>query len=225
VQCQVMAITDRRRLGLPVGADAGEIVGRLGAFAAAAGLAGVDLLQLRERDLPDGMLLRCARAMVEATSGMPVRVLVNDRAHVVRPAGAAGVHLRATSLPPDRLNAILGPGAIVGQSVHDGDGLSVDQTKGVHYLLLGTVFPSSSKPVGHGAVGLGALASLCARVGCPVLAVGGITPERCHDVRDAGAAGIAAIGMFMDAFRQGPARLGEVVAQVREAFAQVDTWQ
>jgi thiamine-phosphate pyrophosphorylase len=68
---------------------------------------------------------------------------------------------------------------------------------GADYLLFGTVFPSEGKPDGHPVAGLEALRQACARSPVPVLAIGGMNEARIAAIRDAGAAGFAAIGLFM----------------------------
>jgi len=224
VAWRTMAITDRARLGVPRGAALGETVSVLRAYALAAAEAGVDALQLREYDMPDGWLRRAAAAMCTAVAGRPLAVVVNERAHVARAAGAAGVHLRATGMPATRVRPVVGDAAIIGRSVHAPDELAPDELVEVDYVLFGTVFPSASKAPGHAVAGVGGLASCCARLTRPVLAVGGITLEHCEAVAGAGAAGVAAIGLFADAWRQrASSGLGDVVARVHDAWTRAET--
>ena len=68
---------------------------------------------------------------------------------------------------------------------------------GCDYLMFGTVFPYEGKPGGHPVAGLDRLREACARSPLPVIAIGGITEARQAAARDAGAAGVAAVGMFM----------------------------
>lgn len=176
--------------------------------------AGVDLIQIRERDLDDRALLTLTRAAVAAVAGTPARVIVNDRTDVALAAGAAGVHLRADSIPAGRVRAMAGPDFLVGRSVHHEDEAADADAEGAcDYLIFGTVFPSSSKPPGHQAAGLAALSRVCARVAAPVLAIGGISIARASDVARAGAAGVAAIQLFAEA-----ADLHETVRALRRAF-------
>ncbi len=165
-------VTDRRRYNLSID----DLVDRTGRAAKA----GVDVVQVRERDLADAPLAALVRRIVEATAGSGVRVLVNDRVDVAIAAGAAGVHLRGDS----SVHSL----ADVDAAVADG---------GCDYLLFGTVFQSSGKPDGHPVAGLDALAAACRRSPLPVIAIGGITRARARDVAAAGAAGFAAVGMFM----------------------------
>ena len=197
-------VSDRRAIGeRPLVAFIGE-----------AARAGVDLIQIRERDLDDRALVTLARDAVAAVRGTGARVIVNDRIDVALAAGAAGVHLRADSIPAGRVRAMAGAGFLVGRSVHHEDEAAASDAEGAcDYLIFGTVFPSSSKPPAHQAAGLAALSRVCARVTVPVLAIGGISTARASDVARAGAAGVAAIQLFADA-----ADLHETVRALRRAF-------
>ena len=68
---------------------------------------------------------------------------------------------------------------------------------GCDYLLFGTVFPSAGKPEGHRVAGLAALRIACAHSSLPIIAIGGINEDNAARVREAGAAGFAAVGLFM----------------------------
>ena len=182
--------------------------------AAAAARAGADLVQIRERRLDDRALLDLVRLAIQATSGTRTRVLVNDRADVALAGGAAGVHLRESSMAASRVRAVVPDKFLVGRSVHSlSAAREAEADGGCDYLVFGTVFHSPSKPGGHGAAGVDALAEVCRAVRLPVLAIGGITEARVADVARAGAAGIAAIRLFAD-----PAACGNRVASVRRLF-------
>lgn len=182
-------ITDRHRLG-PDGDDL--LVRRV----SAAARAGVHLVQIRERDLDGGPLLRLVARCVQAVAGSATRLLVNDRLDVALAAGAHGVHLRADSIPASRARRIVPRGFLIGRSVHSVSDVSAATADGeADYLIFGTVFPSASKP-GQEAVGAAALADIVRATPTPVLAVGGITKETARSVGQAGAAGVAAIGLF-----------------------------
>jgi thiamine-phosphate pyrophosphorylase len=167
--------------------------------------AGITLVQIREPRLPDPALLNvtsqaCAlshRSAVRREAG--TRIVVNDRLDVALAGGADGVHLRANSFSAARVRERVGTTFLVGRSVHDlAEAMAADRDGGCDYLLFGTVFQSRSKPEGHRVAGLEALQAVCQRVSVPVIAIGGITRERAADVSAAGAAGIAAIGLFED---------------------------
>jgi thiazole tautomerase (transcriptional regulator TenI) len=168
----------------------------------------VDIVQVRERDLDAAALLGLVRRVVGRATPA-TRVVVNDRADVALAAGAAGVHLRSDGPPAARVRALQPGPWIVGRSVHmPGEAARAGD---LDYLLCGTVFPSGSKPAGAPVGGLDTLRETCAVARPPVLAIGGITPARVAACREAGAAGVAAIGVFLPAGRTADA-LGPVAA-------------
>lgn len=204
----VSLVTNRRLLG--------DVAG-LVALAARAAHAGVTLIHVRERDLPDRELLSLVRRISSAAEGTTAAVLVNDRADIAVAAGAGGVHLRADSAPGARVRAIVPPAFVIGRSVHSvAEAVAAEQDGGVDYLVFGTVYESASKPEARGA-GLGALEAVCRSVRLPVLAIGGVTLERVSELHAAGAAGIAAISMFVEADRQ-PGGLTSLVNRLRRAI-------
>ena len=182
-------VTDRRRLAVSVDA----LVDR----AARAARDGVDVIQVRERDLPDGELVALVRRVVAAVAGTATRVLVNDRTDVAIASRAHGVHLRGDSVPASRVRAIAPQGFTIGRSVHSAEEIDAAiAAGGSDYLLFGTVFASAGKPSGHPVAGLGALADACRRSPLPVIAIGGIDAARLDDIARTGAAGFAGVGMF-----------------------------
>jgi thiamine-phosphate pyrophosphorylase len=184
-------VTERSRLSPATDA---ELV-RLAGHAAAAG---VNLIQIRERDADGGRLLSLTRAVIAAAAGTAAKVVVNDRTDVALAAGADGVHLRADSPPAGQVRSIVPPGFLIGRSVHDeAEAISAAGT-GVDYLILGTIFRSASKPAETAWLGAGPLERVARATAIPVLAIGGITADKVGSIAAAGAAGIAAIGLFAD---------------------------
>ena len=178
--------------------------------------AGVDLIQIRERGFDDRRLLELVNRVREAVSGSLARVLVNDRVDVAMAAGAAGVHLPGDAVSAARVRAIVPAGFVMGRSVHsEAEALRAEHEGGCDYLIFGSVFHSTSKPAGHEPAGLDALSRVCSAVRLPVLAIGGMTVDRAADVARAGAAGIAAIGLFASADQD---ELMETVRRTRLAF-------
>jgi thiamine-phosphate pyrophosphorylase len=171
----------------------------LAALVGSATSAGVDVIQLRARHLEGAALTHLARTAIRAAAGTQARVVVNDRLDVAVAAGASGVHLRGDSFPAGRARSVTPPGFLIGRSVHSvEEAVSVDAAGECDYLLFGSVFPSTSKPPDHRPAGLAALRRVCECVRTPVLAIGGITVATAGLVRDAGAAGVAAISLFRD---------------------------
>ena len=158
--------------------------------------AGVDLLQIREKDLGTRPLAELVKAAVERARGSGTRVLVNDRLDVGLAVGAAGVHLGTQSLPARAVRHHAPQGFLVGVSCHSvGDTLEAESA-GADYVLLGPVFATPSK-LDYGApLGIEKLREAAGRVKIPVLALGGITVERVRPCLEAGATGIAGISVF-----------------------------
>ena len=181
-----------------VTSGSGDVEGTLGQIRAAVD-AGVTLVQIREPRLADPELLELTRRACGATGESGPRILVNDRLDVAVAAGAHGVHLRASSFGAARVRERMGKTFLIGRSVHErAEAIDAEREGACDYLMFGTVFPSLSKPEGHGIAGLEALRDVCRHVRVPVVAIGGITVGRAASVCDAGAAGIAAISLFGD---------------------------
>ena|SRR5688572_9251911 len=159
---------------------------------------GVDLVQIRQPDFEGRALTQLVEESVAAVGGTRARVLVNDRVDVALAARAHGVHLRGDSVPARRVRVIAPAGFLIGRSVHSANEAErVVDDGGLDYLIFGTVFSTSSKP-GEPGSGPASLAAACAAVPVPVLAIGGMTPDRFGVVASSGAAGFAAINLFAD---------------------------
>ena len=187
--------------------------------------AGVDVVQVREPDLDARELAALVVDAVAAVRGSRTRLVVNDRLDVALAAGAGGVHLRASSIPPARARAIAPAGFSIGRSVHAA-AEAVSVAGDVDYLIAGTVWPTGSKPAQPPLLGPAGLAALAAAVRVPVLAIGGVTLERVGRVAGCGAAGVAAISLFLrpdDQATDDPCRAASLVAVVGEARRRFDT--
>jgi thiamine-phosphate pyrophosphorylase len=158
-----------------------------------AAMAGVDFIQIREKDLNAGDLLDLTRRAVSVAAPWPVKVLVNTRLDVALAAGAHGIHLPADSTQPVEWRRITPPGFLVGVSCHSFE--EVRLAEAADFVVYGPVFSTPGKSP---AVGLGALREITRASEIPVLALGGITSGNAQSCVDAGAAGIAAIRMFQE---------------------------
>ena len=175
--------------------------------------AGVDLIQVRERDLEGAALSVLVAEVVRLTRATGTRVVVNERLDVALACGADGVHLRGDSISAARARSMAPAGFLIGRSVHGADE-AVRAAPGVDYLIAGTVFPTPSKPGRHEFLGIEGLAAIGRAVTVPVLAIGGVSMDRIGLVAEAGAAGLAAIGLFLE---EG-AGLAAVVREARRRF-------
>lgn len=187
---RLLAISDRRSL------PGGDLTGWLAGCAAA----GVDAVQIREKDLGDRALwdiTRSARAVLPTTT----RLLVNGRADVALAAGADGVHLPSNGVPAAALRRRFGPGLLLGVSTHRVEEVERARDEGADYAVFGPVWETPGKGP---ATGVEELARAAAS-GLPVYALGGVTIERFGEVAATGAAGVAAIRLF-----QRPAKFHEI---------------
>jgi thiamine-phosphate pyrophosphorylase len=146
---------------------------------------GVDMVQIREKDLPARDLFELTLAVLEARGTLEVKILVNSRADVALAAHADGVHLPASA--PREVPA----GLLVGRSCH-----TLDEVKTAHadFVTLSPIFESPGKGE---AVGLDAIRA-ASKAGTPVYALGGVTWENAESCVQAGAVGIAGIRLFQN---------------------------
>ena len=189
----IMLVTDRRRLS--PGATEHQAADRLVDHVREAAHAGIDLIQIRERDLDTRALAELARRCVSAVTGTKARVLVNDRSDIALAVNGHGVHLRADSISAADARSILPTDALIGRSVHTGE--RAIRPNGLDYIVFGTMFGTASKPSSQPLASVDELSAVCHAVSLPVLAIGGMTVERARVAAQAGAAGVAAIGLFI----------------------------
>jgi len=189
-------VTDRKGLEVSPENQCEALVGRM----EIAARAGVDWIQLREKDLSGRALAELLR---EALRRVPAgcRIVLNDRLDVACALGAGGVHLGRESLSvEDARRLARGRGAtqdfLVGASTHSLAAALSAEKAGADYLVFGPVYATPSKAQYGPPQGIERLREVCHAVSLPVLAIGGITVENARACLEAGAAGIAAIRLF-----------------------------
>lgn len=160
-------------------------------------LAGVDYIQLREKDLTTRELEQLARkAMAAIPDGSPTRLLINSRLDVALACGAHGVHLPSNSLSASEARAIFARAGhghpLIGVSTHSASEVAAAESHGADFAVFAPVFEKG------GRTNPGGLAQLAeaARGSMPVFALGGISLENAGECLQAGAAGIAGIRIF-----------------------------
>ena len=163
--------------------------------------AGLPAVELREKDLGARDLAALARR-IRALDPAPL-LIVNDRIDVALAVGAHGVQRTHTSLSVEDLTAVADTRVKVGASVHALDEAVAAAKQGAEWVFFGPVYDTPSKRQYGAPQGLTALERVAAAVSIPVIAIGGITPDRVADVRRAGARGVAVISAIL--FAEDPA--------------------
>lgn len=154
---------------------------------------GIDLIQLRAKDLLGGKLERELKSGVELARHFNVRLIINDHWQFALAHRAFGVHLGQDDLPGADLDAIAAAGLRLGISTHGYAEIASARAVRPSYIAIGTLFESPSKSFAHKPLGLPAFSRLRQLIAEPVVAIGGITLERAGEVIAAGANGIAVI--------------------------------
>ena len=157
---------------------------------AAAG--GADVVQIREKELPDGLLLPRLELARDVTARLGVPLVVNDRADLARLVGADYVHVGQEDLPVAAARELV-PG--VGQSTHAPE--EIDRSE-ADYIGVGPVHATPTKE-GRQPVGLALVRHAAANARCPWFAIGGIDERTVDAVIDAGATRIAVVRAIADA--------------------------
>jgi thiamine-phosphate pyrophosphorylase len=203
-------VTDRHGLQNALEKDLIEsLLAKLESLAAA----GIDLIQLREKDLSGRVaaaLTHEALRRVSRLAGLAQaapRILVNDRLDVALAEKAGGVHLSENSLPVHEAKRLLlayqvsqsfGSDFLVGVSCHSLEAAQSAAAAGADYVFFGPVFATPSKAAYGAPQGLDRLAEVCGSLDIPVLAIGGISLANVASCFSAGASGIAAIRLFQN---------------------------
>jgi thiamine-phosphate diphosphorylase len=169
------------------------------------GPGGARVLQVRIKPrtgppIPAVELVRIAAMARRVCDEAGAALVMNDRVDVALAAGADGVHLGQGDLPLAEARALAGGRLWIGISTHDLAQVRAARDGGADYLGYGPVFPTATKANPDPVQGIARLREAVALAGAtPVVAIGGITPERAAAVYGAGAAAVCAIGAVTDA--------------------------
>lgn len=158
----------------------------LESFLEAAITGGVDVVQLRDKDVDDAQLVKRACVALSVCSAYGVPFIVNDRPAVAVESGADGVHVGQDDVSPAMARSMVGEGAIVGLSTHAPAELDASRDAPVDYISAGPVVPTPTKP-GRPGTGIGYVTEAVSRAGRPVFVTGGVSPESVAGLAAAGA--------------------------------------
>ncbi|HOW98195.1 MAG TPA: bifunctional hydroxymethylpyrimidine kinase/phosphomethylpyrimidine kinase [Kiritimatiellia bacterium] len=160
---------------------------------------GVNLVQLRAKDLSGEALDREAREAIRLARAAGVRLVINDRADLALRHGAWGIHLGQDDLPGADLAAIEKAGLRLGVSASSYADMARALALRPSYIGLGAVYATATKAIGYAPLGVESFGRLRSWSSAPVVAIGGITVENARPLRDAGADGVAVISDLRDA--------------------------
>jgi thiamine-phosphate pyrophosphorylase len=165
-------------------------------FAREMALAGVDMLQYREKGGPPDEVLRAAKEIVAEFAGSDCELIMNDRPDLALLAGW-GVHVGHEDLSPDDARKVLGARRVIGVSTHNDSQVMEADASAADYIAIGPVFATATKADTQPVVGLEGVRRARALTRKPLVAIGGITRENARSVIDAGADAVAVIGALL----------------------------
>jgi thiamine-phosphate diphosphorylase len=189
----IMLVTDRRRLHNRerTGDEALDDAVR------DAVLGGVNIVQLREKDLATNDLIALGLHVRDAIARRAL-LFVNGNLAAARVLSADGVHLPIAGPSPSHVRDELGDRVLISAAAHTLDEARAAELAGADAVVLGTVFSTDTHPSGQ-TIGLQGVETVAAAVRIPIIAIGGISADNARACIEAGAAGVAVIGAIMDA--------------------------
>jgi thiamine-phosphate pyrophosphorylase len=161
--------------------------------------AGVKAIQLREKDLSTRELLDVAQWMRDLTNEYGAKLIINDRADIALSVDADGVHLGQQSMPAHAVRKIAGDKLVIGVSAHGVDEALAAEKSGADFITLGPVYETLAKLKYGNPIGIEKVREVKSQIAIPVLAIGGIKQEQVHELKAAGADGIAMISAIFTA--------------------------
>ncbi len=159
--------------------------------------AGVDILQLREKDLSTVDLYNLACDVRDLCKRYGTIFLINDRADIAMAVEADGVHLTEQSLPSPIARKILGTNKIIGRSLHKIQDIDGEARAGADFITFSPVFYTESKARYGSPQGIKRLKDACMHSNIPVVALGGININNVDEVLTAGVCGVAVISAVL----------------------------
>lgn len=159
---------------------------------------GVTCVQLREKNLADSSVLAEAREISALCKQYRVPFILNDNVALAAQCGADGVHLGQEDMDPAEARRILGPDAIIGVSAHNVAEAKAAVAAGADYLGCGAMFATTTK-TNVTALPKETLRAICAAVGVPVVAIGGISKQNLLSLAHCGEAGVALVSAIFAA--------------------------
>ncbi|HWW66947.1 MAG TPA: thiamine phosphate synthase [Solirubrobacterales bacterium] len=174
---------------------------------------GVDIVQLREKELDSGVIERSSQTFRRLCDTYGALFIVNDDPHLALACDADGVHVGQDDASAEEARKALGPDAIVGLSTHSEEQIAAAGEQPTDYMSVGPVWETPTKE-GRPAVGLALVEHAAENASRPFFAIGGIDPSNARQVVEAGARRLGVVRAIRDA--EDPAAAAE---SIRRAFA------
>jgi thiamine-phosphate pyrophosphorylase len=177
---------------------------------------GVDIVQLREKSLPQREIELAALTFRRLCDTYSALFIVNDDPELARACSADGVHVGQDDTPVEEARAVLGPEAIVGHSTHAEEQIAASAGLPVDYISVGPVWETPTKE-GRPGVGLELVSHAAENAPHPFFAIGGIDTSNAGEVVEAGARRLGVVRAIRDA--EAPAAAAE---SLRAALGSLD---
>jgi thiamine-phosphate pyrophosphorylase len=181
--------------------DASPGAGELPDMLRGAVAGGIDVFQLRDKQLPDDRLTAVAnatRALCERLGPPNPLLIVNDRPQVALDAGADGIHVGQDDMPLADVRALVGPDMLIGLSTHSPEQIDAVDASLVDYIGVGPIHATPTKP-GRPAVGVELISYAAAHAPVPFFAIGGLDAGNLSEALDAGAQRVCVLRAIADA--------------------------
>jgi thiamine-phosphate pyrophosphorylase len=159
---------------------------------------GVDIVQLREKQLGRADIERAASTFRRMADNYSALFIVNDDPDLARICDADGVHVGQDDASVEEARAVLGSDAIIGQSTHSEEQIAAAEGRDIDYFAVGPVWETPTKP-GRPAVGLELVTHAASVATKPFFAIGGIGPLNAGEVVAAGARRMCVVRAIRDA--------------------------
>lgn len=175
---------------------------------------GADVIQLRDKTSPSGVLYRVALELRKLTLAANVPLIVNDRLDIALAVDADGLHVGQDDLPASVARRLLGPGRILGVSTETAEEALLAEKDGADYIGVGPIFEARGTKADAGEPGgPGMIAPIRAKCRLPVVAIGGIKAGNARSVIEAGAAAVAVVSDIVaaDDVEQAARRFKEIL--------------
>jgi thiamine-phosphate pyrophosphorylase len=172
---------------------------------------GVDIVQLREKQLGDAAFLELSNDIGGLVRQGGALFILNDRVAAAQVTACDGVHLGQEDLPLRLARDLLGADALIGISTHSREQAREAERGGADYIGVGPTFPTGTKDTGYAPLGPEEVAAIADSVSIPAFAIGGITPENLPQLRMAGVSRAAVSSALLRA--KDP---GEVARRMKE---------